>query len=201
MGTRDQNRLDREKRVVEAASAAIADLGFSAVRVADIAERAGMTPGHLSYYFPSKSELLMLAIRASEEELIREASTAIAQHTDPWQRLECLTELSVAREIRDPGWALWVELWAEAMNNTEIAAVHHELDGQWRNLLSEVIEAGMASGAFRKSTLADTVMLISTGLDGLSIQLTVGAPGFSTERLRVLAKALCSALLSPAALG
>lgn len=197
MGTRDQNRVDREKRLIEATSAAIAELGFSAVRVSDIAERAGMTAGHVTYYFPTKSELLMLAIRSSEEELLSYASSEIARITDPWQRLTQLIELSVAREARDPGWALWFEVWAEAMKSPEVAAVHHELDNRWRELLSTVIESGMTSGAFRRAPLADTVMLISATLDGLSIQLTVGAPGFTVERLHRLAKELCSALLIP----
>lgn len=197
MGSREQNRIEREKRVIAAASAAIDDLGFSAVRIADIAERAGMTAGHVTYYFPAKSELLMLAIRSSEEELIRQASSSIAELDDAWQRLDLLIDLSTAREVHDPGWALWFEVWAEAMDNPEIAAAHNELDEQWRKLLSEVIESGMDAGTFRKSPLADTVLLISTALDGLSIQLTVGAPGFSAERLRGLANELCSILLTP----
>lgn len=199
MGTREQNRAEREKNLVAATSAAIAELGFSAVRVSDIAERAGMTPGHVSYYFPTKSELLMLAIRSSEAELLREASASIARLIDPWQRLEQLIELSVAREVRDPGWTLWLEVWAAAINNQDVAAGHHELDSRWRELLSDVVEAGMRSGAFRKSPLADTVMLISTAFDGLSVQLTVGTPGFTAARLRRLAGELCAALLTPEA--
>lgn len=197
MGTRDQNRAEREERVIEAAAAAIAELGFSAVRVSDIAERAGMTAGHVTYYFPAKSELLMLAIRASEEELLNQANDSIASISDPWRRLEHLVELSVAREVRDPGWALWLEVWAEAMNSPSIATVHHELDARWRELLGTVLEYGMTEGSFRKSQLADTVMLISTALDGLSIQLTVGTPQFTPEQLLRLAKELCTALLAP----
>lgn len=197
MGTRDQNRAEREALIIQATSAAIAEMGFSAVRVTDIAERAGMTAGHISYYFPVKSELLMLAIRATEAELIDEAATSIAGMTDSWQRLERLIELSVAREVHDPGWALWLEIWAESLDHPEIAAIHHELDGRWRELLSEVLEAGMVDGAFRRSPVADAAMLISTSLDGLSTQLTVGTPGFSPAELRRLATTLCSALLAP----
>jgi FAD/FMN-containing dehydrogenase len=139
----------------------------------------------------------MLAIRATEAELIDEAATSIAGMTDSWQRLERLIELSVAREVHDPDWALWLEIWAESLDHPEIAAIHHELDGRWRELLSQVLEAGMADGAFRRSPVADAAMLISTSLDGLSTQLTVGTPGFSPAELRRLATTLCSALLAP----
>lgn len=57
----------REELVVGAAAQVIAERGLANVRVSDVAERAGMSPGHVTYYFPSKTVLLMRAIRHSEE--------------------------------------------------------------------------------------------------------------------------------------
>ena len=58
---------ERERLVIQAAVQAISDRGLANVRMSDIAELVGMSPGHITYYFESKSELLMQAIRWSEE--------------------------------------------------------------------------------------------------------------------------------------
>lgn len=197
MGNRDRNRAEREQQVVAAASSAIAELGFSAVRVSDIAERAGMTTGHVSYYFPSKAELLMLAISTSESELLEAARKALGEIDDPWQQLEHLIDISVAQEPGDPGWVLWFEVWAEATSSQQISTIHNTLDQRWRDLLTRVLSEGMDKGSFKRSSESDTAMLISTALDGLSVQLAVGAPGFTPKRLKSLAMSLCQALLQP----
>ncbi|WP_031470113.1 TetR/AcrR family transcriptional regulator [Sciscionella sediminilitoris] len=195
MATREQNRAEREKRVIEAASAAIGELGLSAVRVSDIAERAGMTTGHVTYYFPSKSDLLMLAIRLSEEALIERAKATLAAIEDPWNRLDHLIGISVAKEHGDPGWLLWFQVWADAATNERVAEVHNELDARWRDVLREVLDYGRTKGTFRFTDLDETATLLSSALDGLSIQLTIGAPDMSAKRLDTLARSLASALL------
>ena len=73
-----------------AAGQAIAERGLANVRMSDVAERAGMTVGHVSYYFPSKIELLMLAIRANEDEHWSAVEVSLARIRDPWRRFDKL---------------------------------------------------------------------------------------------------------------
>jgi AcrR family transcriptional regulator len=130
----------RRQLVVDAAAKAISELGLANVRVVDIAERAGMTTGHVTYYFPAKTDLLMLAIRRSEESLIAQAETELDGLDDAW----------------------------------------------WRQILRGVLARGRDAGAFTFDDLDDVSQLISAAIDGLSIQLTVGAPGFDRERMLAL---------------
>ena len=69
MTKRREKSKAREELVVDAAAQAIAERGFANVRVSDVADLAGMSPGHVTYYFPAKTDLLMRAIRQSEEAL------------------------------------------------------------------------------------------------------------------------------------
>src|SRR5205823_8936340 len=50
-------------RVLEAAVAAICERGLSGTRVADIAGRAGMSPGNVMYHFGTLEEMLVEALR------------------------------------------------------------------------------------------------------------------------------------------
>ncbi|MFJ6532665.1 TetR/AcrR family transcriptional regulator [Microbacterium sp. NPDC091662] len=185
----------RQKIVVDATAAAIAELGLANVRVADIAERAGMTAGHVTYYFPSKTDLLMLAIRRSEESLVEKVDAELRIIDQPWARLERLLELSASDGRGDPGWILWFQVWSDAATDDAVAAVHGELDGRWRSILREILAYGRERGAFTFDDLDDATDVISAAVDGLSVQLTVGAPGFDRERMLRLSLQVCSAFL------
>lgn len=187
--------LARRELVVSAASQAIAELGFANVRVSDIAERAGMTSGHVTYYFPSKTELLMHAIRQSEASLVEQAEVELAGIDDPWERLIRLIELSASNGRGDAGWILWFHVWADAASDDAAAAVHNELDGRWRQILADVLAFGRERGAFRFDDLEIAAQLISATIDGLSVQLTVGARGLDRERTLELCLLACAALL------
>ncbi len=187
----------REELVVGAAAQAIADRGLANVRVADVAERAGMTPGHVTYYFPSKSELLMRAIRRSEESLIELVSEELLAIRDPWRRLERLIELSAATGPGDPGWGLWFEVWSNAALDPEVARVHAELDGRWREILADVIRYGCEQEAFETDDPDAAALLLSATIDGLSIQLSLDAGTLDHAKLLELSGTAARALLAP----
>ncbi|MFE2655911.1 TetR/AcrR family transcriptional regulator [Brevibacterium sp. NPDC059310] len=174
-------------------------MGLSAVRVSDIADRAGMTTGHVSYYFPLKSDLLRRAIEMSERALIDEAQAEMAQLDGAMEKLETLIDLSLADSPGDTGWLLWFQVWAEAGLDKSIADAHHSLDREWRTLLRSVIADGIANGSFTVDD-ADTAATALAGmLDGLSIQLALDAPDYSADRIRRVAVTAARSLLNPTA--
>jgi len=180
----------REELVVQAAARAIAERGLANVRVADVAQIAGMTPGHVTYYFPSKVDLLMRAIRDSEQALAADVAKALSRIRDPWKRLDRLVELSAASGPRDPGWMLWFQVWLESALDPEVALVHDELDARWRSILTGVIRYGCARGAFQVEDADETALLLSALLDGLSTGLTVGSSSLTrADLLRIFSKA------------
>ncbi len=185
----------REQQVLDAAARAITELGLAQVRVSDVAERAGMTAGHVTYYFPSKDDLLMQALRRSEASLTAEVAAELAELADPWQRLDRLLALSAAQSVGDPGWVLWLHVWSRAAGDPAVAQVHDELDGAWRAILVDVIEYGRRRGDFVTDDPQAAALQLSALVDGLSIQLALGATGSSAQRLLQLARAAAERLL------
>jgi len=59
-----QRGLDTRARIVEAALAAFADLGFDGATTRDIAERAGVNQGLITYHFAGKLALWQAAVDA-----------------------------------------------------------------------------------------------------------------------------------------
>jgi AcrR family transcriptional regulator len=156
-----------------------------------------MSPGHVTYYFPSKSDLLMRAIRQSEEAFSVQVAEQIKGIRDPWKRLEKLIELSAASGPADPGWVLWFEVWSSAALDPDIAQVHDELDGRWRAIVTDVIRYGCERGAFEVEDPEQTALLLSATIDGLSIQLTLGSGGMKRKDMLQLCGSAARAHLRP----
>jgi len=187
----------REEAVVAAAAQAISELGFANVRVADIAERAGIGPGHVTYYFPSKAELLLRAIRDSESDLHSQIAAQVHRISDPWKRLRRLIDLAISTGAGDPGWVLWFAVWAQAATDNAVARGGAELEGWWREELAEVIRYGYDRGDFSTEDVDGVVLSLSALIDGLSIRLTLGEAGLTRSKLLDLVMASAHLQLDP----
>ncbi len=195
--TRREKGRAREEAVLRAATQAIADLGLANVRVSDIAERAGIGPGHLTYYFPSKDDLLMQAIRWSEQRFHDQVDTEISGIVDPWERLMKLIDLAAADGPGDPFWALWFEVWAKAGTDPAVAEGGRELEAWWRRSLGDTIRYGRDRGAFRASAVEDAVVSLGALVDGLSVQLALGQGDLTKPKLLELCGVAAHLLLDP----
>jgi AcrR family transcriptional regulator len=174
----------RERAVIEATSALIAESGVDGVRVSDVAARAGMSVGHVTYYFPRKSSLLLRAIELSERAFQADVANRARAIADPWQRLIAIIDLAMAEGAGDRGWLLWLEVWAGAGRDPELAARQAALDLAWRSLLAEVLRDGVAQGAFVDHDADELSLTLTCLMDGLSTRLALGDPDVSVDRAR-----------------
>ena len=183
MTQRRSKGIERELSVVTAAAELIAEQGLAQLRMSDVADRAGMSVGHVTYYFPSKSQLLVRAIEQSEERFQTEVRNALQHQNDAWDRLGALVELAAASGPNDPGWLLWFEVWGNAAVDPEVAEVQSRLDGWWRQQMSDVIAYGTAQGSFHAADNVRAVSVLSALTDGLSVQLTLGSDAVDRAEL------------------
>ncbi|WP_295012545.1 TetR/AcrR family transcriptional regulator [uncultured Microbacterium sp.] len=186
---------EREEIVLKAAAEAIAELGYANVRVSDIAERAQMTTGHVTYYFPSKNDLLLLAIQRSEEELVQQSREELAGIEDPMERLRHLIGLAAASGFQDDGWLLWLQAWANGLSDPTVSQKHRQLDQRWFEMLTEVVAYGRDLGVFHVARVEDVCETIAAMIDGLSIQVAVGAGRVDRPRMLQLLETGAAALL------
>src|SRR5919198_104258 len=103
---------ERRQRVLEAALAAITERGIPDTRMADIAARAGMSPGHVLYYFRSKAHILTEVLRWNEDRFHEGLQAKLAKTTSARERLMHLIRDSIPDGRGDPHWLLWLEVWA-----------------------------------------------------------------------------------------
>jgi AcrR family transcriptional regulator len=117
----------RKQQILEAAIRCFGRQGFHKTTMQDICTEAGLSPGALYRYFPSKEEI----IEAMVAERRRQGFVRIEQARRLASTVEALEVLSGAfEEIEDiTGCAVDVELWGEAFRNTRIsAALRSDID-------------------------------------------------------------------------
>lgn len=170
---------ERRERVLEAALEVIAERGLAETRMSDISERAGMSPGHVLYYFRTKDLLLMEALRHVEERMHLDASAELAAIATGPERLRRLLELNIPDGPADPGWTLWLEAWTLAPHDRAIRTLVAELEGRWVRLLADVVRSGVEAGAFACDDVDAAVTQLYAAINGLSIQVVTGVGGLT----------------------
>lgn len=184
---------ERRRRVLEAAIAAIAETGVERVRLADIAERAGMSAGHILYYFGSKDAILTETLTWSEHDLADRRGERLGEHADGEPRLRCFVDLYLPVGLRDARWNLWAQLQARPPVGSGRLDELDLLSDLWRRDL-EVILAGLVEDRERREAAARQGCYL---LDGIALDLLVGAAALSRDAAIELATAGIIALCGP----
>jgi AcrR family transcriptional regulator len=181
LGTADQRRA----QMLHAALVVISDRGYADTRIADVAERAGVSPALVIYYFKTKDQLLTEAIRYYEDHWYAVGQRRMAEMTSAAARLEEIVAMSTLTEA-DPepasSWTLWLDFWAQAARNAEVASVRQKSDERWREIISDLVVAGQEAGEFRYVEPASFAICLSSLLDGLTIPIALDDPVVDSVR-------------------
>lgn len=188
MSTGNAKGKDRHQEIVDAAARVITDRGLAETRISDIAERAGVSPGLILYYFESKDRLLSEALTFANDQFYLRASREIRRLGSAREQLRRLIDLSVPGYLPEYGrldeWALWIEVWVRALRDPDMAKDREVLDQRWRAQIAEIVRGGQASGEFSSTEDPDELSLrIAALIDGLAIQVALDDSLVSTERM------------------
>jgi AcrR family transcriptional regulator len=179
-------RLDHVRRpeLLAAAAEVIRERGLEHVRVADVADRAGTSAPSVLYYFASKAELLKEALTSAEKRFYEQLARELERIDGAPERM--LTIINSACGEGDYDAALWMELWARALSDPDLAATRAELDGRWRRAIADVVRYGQERGEFGPADPDELAVLLAALLDGLAVQIALGDIEVTPPRVRDL---------------
>ncbi|MFH9138117.1 TetR family transcriptional regulator C-terminal domain-containing protein [Streptomyces sp. NPDC017524] len=168
----------RPLQIVRETVRLIAERGFHAVRVADIAAACHTSTAAIHYHFPGRDELLEAAVRWCMDEDTRRRADATAGTRHAGDELRLLIELQTPRtEQQRRQWCVWLDLWAEAARSTTVGRLHVEYYRQWRSTVADVIRRGVGQGVFRPVDADSTALALTALIDGLASQVLATEPG------------------------
>jgi AcrR family transcriptional regulator len=174
----------RRPQILAAAAEVIAERGVAATRIADVAERSGVSPPAVLYWFDSKEKLLAEALTADDDRFYEELGERLDEATTPAERMVALIETAAG----DGDFALWMELWTWALRDADLRAARERFDSRWRAVIEAVVADGVAAGEFGTRVdapvdPAQAALAIAALIDGLTVQAALGDPEVSVARL------------------
>src|SRR4029450_8355809 len=125
MAKTKQAQRDRRQEILEAAATVITERGMAETRIQDIAERCGVSPGLILYYFESKDRLLVEALTYPNHPSYLRTTRELRKMPAAPERMDRLIELSVPGLLPEYSlldeWALWLEIWGGGLRDPEVA--------------------------------------------------------------------------------
>jgi AcrR family transcriptional regulator len=176
------------QEILAAACRVIVRRGFHATRIADIAQEAGTSTGTVHYYFETKEDVLLAALRWANTLPYGPIEEALRNDGDDTARLVRLLEFAVPYPGRPRDeYVLLIELWGRILHEPDLLGDGEELSARWRGYFFDVVRRGTEAGAFHPVADPDVVAerLIAL-VDGLGFKAVLGYRWMSPKRMRSL---------------
>lgn len=165
----------RRRQILDAAEECFRDKGFHGASIADISAVAGVSAGHIYYYFKNKEEIIT-AIAEAELDALLEIHDAVRLENNVVEAIVARSG-DIALHYADPeNSRLRLEILAESARNPCISARVRVLDRRARESAYQslrLINAGLA-GEVLEARIAAQYELISAILFGIAARAVRG---------------------------
>ncbi|EJE50022.1 transcriptional regulator [Acidovorax sp. CF316] len=188
----------RRQHILAAAVECFMRKGFHGTRTAEICAEAGMSPGNLFHYFPTKEAIIAAIVEEDQRETAERFAQA-AHEQNLYQALLGILEDSLAL-LADPVYTrIGLEVLAEGVRNPAVMACVAQGEAVRKAALVQLLEAAVERGQVRLSMpaaqAADWVLLL---LDGAFGRAMVEVP-FDSTAYRTLVLAALATVIGPLA--
>jgi AcrR family transcriptional regulator len=185
---RRKDQAVRRAQLAEAGRQVLLERGAVGLRVKDIAERAGIAPSSVLYYYPRIDELMMEVSREAIERYAERRAQQVRLLDEPPRQLRLAIHLGVPTGPDDEDSRLLYELDAFTGTSQAFAVMSSSFFDRQAMLYEYILESGASRGDFALAAPAATIARGIVGLeDGLGLQVVIGHPRVdSTEAERIL---------------
>lgn len=161
----------RRREILDATVRVVAERGFAATRIQDVAAALGVSTGLVHYHFDSKDDLLTAAFRHAAATDIARLEKSLAESADAVEQLDRLIAEYLPGGRGEKGWVLWIDAWGEALRDPALRRISAELDTAWIDALEAVIDDGVTAGRFVCPDPRAAAWRMAALMDGLGLQL------------------------------
>lgn len=164
--TRPVLQADRRADILDAAEACFVRSGFHRTTMQDVARAAGMVPGNLYNYFPSK-DAIVAGLTERDRAKIAEDFAELANAPDLMDAFRQLGRRHFIEASREKA-IISLEIWAEATHNPEIARLYLAIQNEVRSGIIAVCREAQQRGVVHRDVDIDAMArLVLTLSDGL----------------------------------
>src|SRR3954452_10552930 len=185
---RPKDQTQRRGQLAAAARQALLERGAVGLRVKDVAERSGLSPSSVLYYYPDLGDLLLEVSRGAIERYAEGRARAVRAVSGAGPQLRLAIRLGVPAGPDDEESRLLYELDALTGANRSFELLSSAYFDRQVHLYESVLGAGQARGEVELAAPAETVARGFVAMeDGLGFQVVIGHPGIAAaEAERIL---------------
>jgi AcrR family transcriptional regulator len=169
-------QTDRVVAILDAACRVVVREGAHGLRMASVADEAGVSKALVHYYFSTRQELLRSAFAFSESRLDHLVEEEIAGLATGAERLEraLLVSIDADTPISEQR-ALWNEVWSSLRFDDELRPLVERWYRTWLDRLVHLLEDGKADGTVPPSVDALAAgARLAAAADGVDSMLYLG---------------------------
>jgi len=161
----------RRRQIVETAIQTIATQGFSQASLAEIARKAGISKGVISYHFAGKEELVEEILRSLLQQPAEFVKDRVSRFESALDQLRAYVEANFEfMETHRDNYVALVDLWGRRRSSGDDNRFSAEAYEPSRHYLARILEAGRERGELRHVPVRTTASLIQGAIDGLMLQ-------------------------------
>ncbi|HUZ62909.1 MAG TPA: transcriptional regulator BetI, partial [Acetobacteraceae bacterium] len=167
--SRRETEDTRRRQLIETTIDTMAEVGFVATTLGQIARRAGVSAGLVAHYFGDKDGLLEATMRALGARVSRGAAARLAEAATPRARVQAIIDANLAPEEFDQRTGtVWLAFWGQTLHSQRFKRVQAAYQRRIiTNLRHALRQAGPPGEAQR---LAVSIAAI---IDGLWLRATL----------------------------
>ncbi len=184
----------RREQLIEATIDTIAKHGFRKTTLSQVAKRAKLSQGIVSFYFKTKDGLLLETLKYLAEEYETSWKRAVAASgPDPVAALDSIIETDLGREVCNRRKVpVWVAFWGEARSQPQFRKFCSQLADDYLAQTREIILQIIARGGYHQLDADAIAYGLNAMIDGLWLGMMIDSKNFDREA----AKRACRSYLA-----
>jgi AcrR family transcriptional regulator len=175
---------DRVVAILEAACRVVVREGAHGLRMASVAEEAGVSKALVHYYFSTRRELLRSAFAFSESRLDQLVDEEISGLADGAEKLERVLLVSIDADTPiSEQRALWNEVWSSLRFDDQLKPLVERWYRTWLDRIVRLLEDGRMDGSVPGTVDAAAAgARLAAAADGVDSMLYLGVLDRDTAR-------------------
>jgi AcrR family transcriptional regulator len=185
----------KRKEILDAAHRCFLRYGLQGASISMICKDAGMSPGHLYHYFPSKDAII--------EQMANEYLSTLHTYFERRQDSEDFATILLSEIWSMTSWndtehcRILFELLAEAGRNDRVRDILADNTRSVRHLLAQTLKSGQAGGEVDPDLNSDDTAAMLIAIVDAAPMLPLMVPGISFEESRKLITTMVRRFLQP----
>lgn len=193
---REKRHEDQRRRILDAAIRSFARGGFHATGMQAVCAEAGMSPGALYRYFPSKDAIIEAIVERDRADIPGQLAPLLEAEDVVEALIEAARQFLVGN-LRPDSLPLFPELFSEAVRNPSVHQIMAHCDDEVSEIIVKVIERGARLGQIDPALDArEAVRFLMAATDGVLMRLLL-EPGAELDSLMAMYERCVRAFLAP----